>query len=103
MGKIIAGSIKDFKAGTISKVTVDGREIAIANIDGTLHAFDDSCTHAGASLAEGRLEGCRVVCGWHGAVFDCTTGKLAKFPAKIRDLGSYSVHIKDQQVYIEVS
>ena len=103
MGKIIAGPIKDFEVGTINKVTVDGREIAIANIDGTLHAFDDSCTHAGASLSEGILEGCQVVCGWHGAAFDCTTGKLAKFPAPIRDLGSYSVHIKDQQVYIEIT
>lgn len=102
MGKIIAGSASDFPPGSISMVTVDGRDIAVTNIGGTYHAMDDACTHAGASLSEGSLSGCNVVCGWHGAQFDCTTGKLAKFPAKIRDLASYRVTADDGNLYIEV-
>lgn len=102
MGKVIAGSLSDFPPGSISKVAVDGREIAVANIDGTCYAIDDTCTHAGASLSEGEVSGCNVVCGWHGAQFDCTTGQLAKFPAKIRDLASYAVTTDDGNVYIEV-
>ena len=103
MARVIAGAQEDFPTCTIRMVNVDGRQIALANIDGSLYAFDDTCTHAGASLSEGKLDGCNVVCGWHGATFDCTTGRVAKFPAKIRDLGRYPVIVSDGQVYIEVS
>ena len=58
----------------------------VANIDGEYCATDDTCTHSGSSLSEGKLDGCTITCGWHGAQFDCKTGKLVKFPAKIRDL-----------------
>lgn len=102
MGKIFAGSASDFSEGSINQVTLDGRDIAIANINGKYYAVDDTCTHAGASLAEGRIDGDNLVCGWHGAEFDCTTGKLAKFPVPIRDLTSYAIHEEDGNVYVEV-
>lgn len=103
MGRIIAGAIADFPPNSVSKVTVDGRDVAVANIGGNYHAVDDTCTHAGASLSEGSISGCNLVCGWHGAQFECATGRLTKFPAKIRDLTSYPVIIQDGNVYIEVS
>ena len=31
---------------------VGGERIAVANVDGTLYAFDEACTHLGWSLAE---------------------------------------------------
>ncbi len=55
------------------------------------YAVNDTCTHAGASLSEGSLDGTIITCGWHGAKFDCKTGKLSSFPAKIKDLNSYKV------------
>lgn len=103
MGKIIAGSVSDFPEGNIRQVTLDGRDIVIVKINGTYYAVDDTCTHAGASLAEGRLDGSNLVCGWHSAEFDCTTGKLAKFPAPIRDLTSYVTSEEDGNIYVEVS
>ena len=103
MGRVIAGKLSDFESGSIVAVTVDGRDIAVVNLDGTCYAVDDTCTHAGASLSEGSVSGCNVVCGWHGAEFDCTTGKLAKFPATIRNLASYPVTVEDGNVYVEVS
>ena len=102
MGKIIAGKVSDIPAGQMIKVSVDGRDIMVANIDGEFFATDDSCTHSGSSLSEGKLEGCVVTCGWHAAQFDCKTGKLAKFPAKIRDLTSYKVSVESDDVFIEV-
>ena len=102
MAKIIAGKTSDIVPGKMIKVTVDGRDILIANINGEYYATDDSCTHSGASLSEGKLEGNIVTCGWHAAQFDCKTGKLAKFPAKIRDLTSYKVNVESEDVFIEV-
>lgn len=89
--------------GEVAKFSVGGRDVAVANLgDGEFAAFDDTCTHAGASLAEGSLESSTVVCGWHGARFDCRTGSLEKFPAKIRPLGSYPVRVESGRVFVEV-
>jgi 3-phenylpropionate/trans-cinnamate dioxygenase ferredoxin subunit len=102
MGKIIVGKKSDIPPGSMQKVAVDGRDILVANIDGNYYACDDTCTHAGASLAEGTLEGGTITCGWHGAKFNCMTGKLEKFPAKIRDLKSYQIVVESDSVFVEV-
>jgi nitrite reductase/ring-hydroxylating ferredoxin subunit len=102
MGKIIVGKASDIPVGKMQKVSVDGREILVANIGGNYYACDDTCTHAGASLAEGALEGGIVTCGWHGAKFNCMNGKLDKFPAKIKDLKSYRTIIESDNVFVEV-
>lgn len=102
MGKIIVGKASDIPAGKMQKVTADGKEIFVVNIDGNFYAMDDTCTHAGASLSEGTLEGSIITCGWHGAKFDCKTGKLHAFPAKIKDLNSYKVVVESENVFLEL-
>ena len=102
MGKIIAGKVSEIPAGKMKKISIDGKEVLVSNIDGDFYAIDDSCTHSGASLSEGTLEGCVISCGWHKAQFDCKTGKLVKFPAKIRDLASYHVTIESDNVFVEM-
>jgi len=102
MGKIIAGKVSDIPPGKMIKISVDGKDVMVANIDGNFCAMDDSCTHSGASLSEGSLEGGIVTCGWHKAEFDCKTGKLVKFPAKIRDLASYNVTVESDNVFVEM-
>jgi nitrite reductase/ring-hydroxylating ferredoxin subunit len=102
MGKIIVGKKSDIPVGKMIKTSVDGKEILIVNSDGNYYAIDDTCTHSGASLSEGKLENSIVTCGWHGAQFDCKSGKLAKFPAKIRDLKSYKVVVESDKVSVEV-
>ena len=53
---------------------VDGRAIAVFNVDGGYYAIDDVCTHDGGPLAEGELMGCEIQCPRHGARFDVRTG-----------------------------
>jgi 3-phenylpropionate/trans-cinnamate dioxygenase ferredoxin subunit len=102
MGKVILGKATEFPPGKLQKVTVDGKDILVANIDGVYYAINDTCTHAGASLSEGSLDGTIVTCGWHGAKFDCKTGRLSVFPAKIKDLSSYKVVIESENIFVEV-
>ncbi len=102
MGKIIVGKLSDIQSGKVHKVTADGKEILLVNLDGHIYAMSDTCTHAGASLSEGALEGSILTCGWHGAKFDCRSGKLHAFPAKIKDLNSYKVTIESENVFLEV-
>ena len=55
---------------------VEDRTIALFNVGGTLHAIDDSCPHAGASLLGGVLDGRVVRCRAHGLRFDLATGGM---------------------------
>lgn len=68
-------SVSDIPPGTGSEFTIEGRIIAVFNSEGTLHALDGICPHAGGPLAEGRLQGNVVTCPWHGWQFDVSTGR----------------------------
>ena len=101
MGKVIVGKVSDIPPGQMKKISVVGKEILVVNTDGNFYAVDDTCTHSGSSLSEGELQDSTVTCGWHGAQFDCKSGKLSKFPAKINDLKSYNVILESDQVLVE--
>ncbi len=67
--------------GELVAVEHEGVSVAVARLAGELHAFDDTCPHAGCSLAEGELEGHTVVCPCHMAAFDVATGEVLDGPA----------------------
>lgn len=52
-----------------------GRMVAVANVEGVLHALDGLCPHQGGPLGTGRLCGTVLTCPWHGWQFDVTTGR----------------------------
>ena len=60
--------------GTSMVVTIGGKSVALFNVDGRIHAIDDTCPHAGASLGIGKLEGRIVTCRFHGMKIDVTNG-----------------------------
>ena len=49
-------SLSDIPPGDMLTVKVGPEEILLVNLEGELHACDDICTHAYASLSEGDLE-----------------------------------------------
>jgi nitrite reductase/ring-hydroxylating ferredoxin subunit len=102
VGKIMVAKTSDITVGKMQKVTADGKDILVMNVDGGYYAMDDTCTHAGASLAEGKLEGTVVTCDWHGSKWDSKTGKLVAFPAKIKDLNSYKVVVESDNIFLEL-
>ena len=101
MGRIIVAKTNEIKPNQIKQVSIDGKDIVVINIDGNYFAINDTCTHAGGSLSEGKVEGSIITCDWHGAQFDCKSGKLIKFPAKINDLESYNVVIVSDTIFVE--
>ncbi|GAB3583890.1 non-heme iron oxygenase ferredoxin subunit [Calidifontibacter terrae] len=61
---------------------IDGRRVAIVrDSHGTVHAIDDTCTHANVSLAEGEVDDCSIECWLHGSRFDLRTGNPTALPA----------------------
>ena len=67
--------------GTISVHEVDGKRIALCNVNGRFYAIDDVCTHDGGPLDEGPLEGFAIACPRHGAKFDIRDGRALTMPA----------------------
>jgi nitrite reductase/ring-hydroxylating ferredoxin subunit len=66
--------------GRMKSVEVKGVDILIANVDGKFYAIDDRCGHMNALLSMGSLKGKIVVCPFHFAEFDVTTGQKIKDP-----------------------
>ena len=73
---------EDLGEGDIRAFDVRGTKIAVANVDGTFYAFDDTCTHMACSLAGGDLEETTVICPCHGSEFDVTSGAVLQGPAR---------------------
>ncbi len=101
MGKFFVCRTTEILPGQMKKISVDENEILVTNIDGNYFAIDDTCTHAGATLSEGKLEDSTITCDWHGAKFDCKNGKLIKFPGEINDLKPYKVIVESDDVFLE--
>jgi nitrite reductase/ring-hydroxylating ferredoxin subunit len=102
MAKVVVGNTSDIPEGKITHVTAGGKEILVANVDGSYYATSNVCNHAGAELHEGELSGKELTCPWHGAKWDVTTGSLTWFPQKLKALTAYRVSVENGIVYVDV-
>ena len=80
-------------------VDVDGTEVAIFKIDGQFFAIEDVCTHDGAEIASGELEGDEIICPRHGARFCVKTGAVKCAPA-YEDVDTFPVRVEGGQLQI---
>lgn len=70
-----AGATSDLPAGGRKLVFVPGGEsLLLLNVEGAFHALENSCPHAGASMASGSCEGHVLSCPAHGLRFDVRSG-----------------------------
>ena len=99
MREVRVASLVDVQPGSMRQVTAAGVEILVARVGDTVCATSPKCSHYGGPLAEGVLHGCRVVCPWHHAVFDVTTGRQLE-PPGCGDLQSFSVRVEGGEVWV---
>jgi uncharacterized membrane protein/nitrite reductase/ring-hydroxylating ferredoxin subunit len=64
-------------------------------------AFNDRCTHKGASLAGGSMISGTVQCPWHGSQFDTESGAVKAGPA-CDGISVYKVEERDGKVYLQL-
>lgn len=98
--------LHDLPVGSVCKVEVEGREIALANTVEGVFAIDDVCSHAEVSLSEGELNGCMLECWMHGSAFDMRTG-IPQTPPANQPVQTFPVIIQgegdDAVIAIEMS
>jgi 3-phenylpropionate/trans-cinnamate dioxygenase ferredoxin subunit len=87
--------------GQVKVYEVQGRRIALCNVDGTFYAIDDVCTHDGGPLDQGELVGHQIECPRHGARFDVRSGRALALPA-VMPVRSYAVLVEDGVVKVGV-
>jgi len=95
-----AAKLHEIPPGATKRAVAGGVEVLLCNVDGDLYAIEDVCTHDGGPLDQGELQGCRIMCPRHGALFDVTTGRALTLPAVV-PLQTYSVRIEADDVFIE--
>ena len=116
MAKHVVAGAADIPAGERKLVHVNGREIAIFNIDGEYFAIHNRCPHEGASLCQGILVGLvessepghyrfsrageLLRCPWHGWEFDIRTGKSWFDPRRTK-VRSFNVKLVDGSELVE--
>lgn len=93
------GASGDVPPGGARVLEIQGRRIAVFNVDGTFYAIDDVCTHDEASLAAGARSGEIVTCPKHGSRFNVRTGRVLSLPAVV-PVNTYPVKVEDGQVYV---
>ncbi len=86
--------------GTMRVFSFGGTRVNVTNTNGRLYAFDDTCTHAGCSLADGDLDGTTVTCACHGSQFDVTSGAVLRGPAQ-RPVRSLRIEMEGEDLLAE--
>jgi 3-phenylpropionate/trans-cinnamate dioxygenase ferredoxin subunit len=67
--------------GETRSLAVGRRMVAIARSGEEYFAIEDVCTHDGAELTGGEIEGAQIICPRHGARFCLRTGEALTPPA----------------------
>jgi nitrite reductase/ring-hydroxylating ferredoxin subunit len=87
--------------GTVREFSVEGRAIALANVEGKIYAINNLCLHHGGPLGQGMLEGKAVTCPWHSWQFDVTNGKSLQNPSVGVDC--YRTEVRGDDIFVEVA
>ncbi len=99
--EVTVASADELQSGHMKLLWVNGQRIALAKTADGYCAFQDSCTHRGASLAGGVLVGDTVHCLWHGSQFNVKTGQVECGPAKEK-IKLFQTRMKNNAVVLVV-
>lgn len=88
-------------AGQPQRADVDGNPVILYRVNGSVHALDAVCNHAGAPLEEGSFDGCFVQCPWHDSVFDVRDGSVRSGPAT-RPQSAFDVRERDGMIEVRI-
>ena len=89
----------DLPPGAAMSADFGGAKVALFNVEGTVYAISDACTHVGGPLSQGTVNGTTVTCPLHGATFDLTTGNATGPPA-IAPVTHYDVRVEGDEIQI---
>jgi nitrite reductase/ring-hydroxylating ferredoxin subunit/uncharacterized membrane protein len=87
--------------GQMVRVEVEGQPILMVKSGSTICAIGAVCSHYGAPLNEGTIEGGAVRCPWHGSRFALEDGSVREGPT-CTPVPSYEVRVVNDQVELKM-
>ena len=96
---IDAGATADLHDGQAVSIPVGRRMIAVVRSGEEYFAIEDVCTHDGAELTGGNVEGAEIICPRHGARFCLRTGQALSPPA-YEPVGVFETKISDGRLWV---
>jgi nitrite reductase/ring-hydroxylating ferredoxin subunit len=94
-------NLAELPPGRAKLVEVDGVEIGVFHVDDGFYAVQNTCPHREGYLHEGPLQGTKVTCPWHFAVFDLRSGEVLEGPAE-SNLRTYRVLCQNGEIQLEL-
>ena len=96
------GSEGEFAEGVMKTVSVNqDKAVVAAKVKGQIYAVSGKCTHWGAPMGQGYLDGFELACPWHNATFDIRNGASLQGPGT-DPLLSYPESIQNGDVYADI-
>lgn len=94
-------TLADLPPGSSRRVYAGSEAVALFNVNGTVHAIANRCSHARASLSEGSIDAarCAVTCPWHEGVFSLETGQVLGGPPAL-PVAVYRVKVEGDAILI---
>ncbi|MFN6946049.1 MAG: DUF2231 domain-containing protein [Cytophagaceae bacterium] len=101
-GEILAiASTNEIETDQMKLVHLGEKRIVVAKTEEGYVAFDDRCTHKGASMAGGSMMCGTVQCPWHGSQFDVNNGKVKAGPAK-EPIKTYKIEVRNGNILLNM-
>ena len=95
------GALEEFEIDRPTGADAGPVEIMVIRREDAVLAMSRACPHYGLPLTAGHLDGDRLICAFHHACFDVSTGRQTEPPGK-GDLRRYDVTVTDGRVLVEV-
>ena len=97
---LAAGAVRDLPPGGRKLVfTPGGQSILLLNVEGEFYALENSCPHAGASMAGSNCDAHVLSCPAHGLKFDIRSGKCTASPQMTIPL--YEVLVREGLLWLK--
>ena len=99
------GPLSDIADNGLTRVEVQGNEILIIRMGENLHATQLRCTHEDDDLSKGTLEDGKIVCSYHYATYDPSTGDVLSQPqngGEATRLRTYATQLVNGELLVDI-
>jgi ferredoxin-thioredoxin reductase catalytic chain len=91
---------EDLADGSVRRVKIGKRDLAIARVADDVFALSNLCRHAFGPLSDGFVDGYTLTCPWHGWRYDVRTGVTDHPDA---DVATFPVAVRNGEVLVTVA
>lgn len=90
----------ELQSETPIKADAKGVAVVLVKQGNQIYALNDTCVHAGCSLAGGQVEGRTIICPCHGSQYDLRDGSVINGPATMPE-PHYDVRIQNGMIEVK--